>query len=215
MKLTKKRVAIATAAAALATIGIFGGTYAKYRTETLPTTDNARLAKFYLKSENELNLFSTEYDNYSVSGGHDVRNDGSDTQNLIAPNVATSQELKFSVVTEVKSTLTFSGLGINTNLPNNLWDYIKISVGGTQYTLTQLKASPTVPEYEVAAVIPAGTTATTPATFYKVPVAFEWALDNYVDDAETTAAIAQATNTTYVGEYYLKLTGSATLTQID
>ena len=28
MKLTKKRVAIATAAAALATIGIFGGTYA-------------------------------------------------------------------------------------------------------------------------------------------------------------------------------------------
>lgn len=54
-----------------------------------------------------------------------------------------------------------------------------------------------------------------PATFYKVPVAFVWALDNYVDDAETTAAIAQATNTTYVGEYYLKLTGSATLTQID
>ena len=53
MKLTKKRVAIATAAAALATIGIFGGTYAKYRTETLPTTDNARLAKFYLKSDLE------------------------------------------------------------------------------------------------------------------------------------------------------------------
>ena len=214
MKLTKKRVAIATAAAALATIGIFGGTYAKYRTETLPTTDNARLAKFYLKSENELNLFSTEYDNYSVSGGHDVRNDGSDTQNLIAPNVATSQELKFSVVTEVKSTLTFSGLGIDTNLPNNLWGYIKISVGGTQYTLTQLKASMTAPEYEVAAVVLAGTVSN-PMSVYKVPVAFEWALDNYVDDAETTAAIAQATNTTYVGEYYLKLTGSATLTQID
>ena len=48
MKLTKKRVAIATAAAALATVGIFGGTYAKYSIETLPTTDNARLAKFYL-----------------------------------------------------------------------------------------------------------------------------------------------------------------------
>ena len=39
-------------------------------------------------------------------------------------------------------------------------------------------------EYEVAAVIPAGQPL--PATFYKVPVAFEWALDNYVDDAETT-----------------------------
>ena len=214
MKLTKKRVAIATAAAALATVGIFGGTYAKYSIETLPTTDNARLAKFYLKSDNELQLFSTGYKNSEMESA-DVANFFGFTDNLIAPNVATSQELKFSVVTEVKSTLTFSGLGIDTNLPNNLWDYIKISVGGTQYTLTQLKASPTVPEYEVAAVIPAGTTATTPATFYKVPVAFEWALDNYVDDAETTAAIAQATNTTYVGEYYLKLTGSATLTQID
>ena len=214
MKLTKKRVAIATAAAALATIGIFGGTYAKYSIETLPTTDNARLAKFYLKSDNELQLFSTGYKNSEMESA-DVANFFGFTDNLIAPNVATVQNLEFSVATEVKSKLTFSGLEIETNLPNNLWDYIKISVGGTQYTLTQLKASPTVPEYEVAAVIPAGTTATTPATFYKVPVAFEWALDNYVDDAETTAAIAQATNTTYVGEYYLKLTGSATLTQID
>ena len=214
MKLTKKRVAIATAAAALATVGIFGGTYAKYSIETLPTTDNARLAKFYLKSDNELQLFSTGYKNSEMESA-DVANFFGFTDNLIAPNVATVQNLEFSVATEVKSKLTFSGLGIETNLPNNLWDYIKISVGGTQYTLTQLKASPTVPEYEVAAVIPAGTTATTPATFYKVPVAFEWALDNYVDDAETTAAIAQATNTTYVGEYYLKLTGSATLTQID
>ena len=214
MKLTKKRVAIATAAAALATVGIFGGTYAKYSIETLPTTDNARLAKFYLKSDNELQLFSTGYKNSEMESA-DVANFFGFTDNLIAPNVATVQNLEFSVATEVKSKLTFSGLEIETNLPNNLWDYIKISVGGTQYTLTQLKASPTVPEYEVAAVIPAGTTATTPATFYKVPVAFEWALDNYVDDAETTAAIAQATNTTYVGEYYLKLTGSATLTQID
>ena len=214
MKLTKKRVAIATAAAALATVGIFGGTYAKYSIETLPTTDNARLAKFYLKSDNELQLFSTGYKNSEMESA-DVANFFGFTDNLIAPNVATVQNLEFSVATEVKSKLTFSGLEIETNLPNNLWGYIKISVGGTQYTLTQLKASPTVPEYEVAAVIPAGTTATTPATFYKVPVAFEWALDNYVDDAETTAAIAQATNTTYVGEYYLKLTGSATLTQID
>ena len=214
MKLTKKRVAIATAAAALATVGIFGGTYAKYSIETLPTTDNARLAKFYLKSDNELQLFSTGYKNSEMESA-DVANFFGSTDNLIAPNVATVQNLEFSVATEVKSKLTFSGLEIETNLPNNLWGYIKISVGGTQYTLTQLKASMTAPEYEVAAVIPAGTTATTPATFYKVPVAFEWALDNYVDDAETTAAIAQATNTTYVGEYYLKLTGSATLTQID
>ena len=198
----------------MATVGIFGGTYAKYSIETLPTTDNARLAKFYLKSDNELQLFSTGYKNSEMESA-DVANFFGFTDNLIAPNVATVQNLEFSVATEVKSKLTFSGLEIETNLPNNLWGYIKISVGGTQYTLTQLKASPTVPEYEVAAVIPAGTTATTPATFYKVPVAFEWALDNYVDDAETTAAIAQATNTTYVGEYYLKLTGSATLTQID
>ena len=213
MKLTKKRVAIATAAAALATVGIFGGTYAKYSIETLPTTDNARLAKFYLKSDNELQLFSTGY-NYSVSGGHDVRNDGSDTQNLIAPNVATSQELKFSVVTEVKSTLTFSGLGIDTNLPNNLWGYIKISVGGTQYTLTQLKASMTAPEYEVAAVVLAGTVSN-PMSVYKVPVAFEWALENGVDDDETAAAIAQAEGNAPDGGYYLNLSGTATLTQID
>ena len=214
MKLTKKRVAIATAAAALATIGIFGGTYAKYSIETLPTTDNARLAKFYLKSDNELQLFSTGYKNSEMESA-DVANFFGFTDNLIAPNVATVQNLEFSVATEVKSKLTFSGLEIETNLPNNLWDYIKISVGGTQYTLTQLKASPTVPEYEVAAVIPAGTTATTPATFYKVPVAFEWALENGVDDDETAAAIAQAEGNAPDGGYYLNLSGTATLTQID
>ena len=214
MKLTKKRVAIATAAAALATIGIFGGTYAKYSIETLPTTDNARLAKFYLKSDNELQLFSTGYKNSEMESA-DVANFFGFTDNLIAPNVATVQNLEFSVATEVKSKLTFSGLEIETNLPNNLWGYIKISVGGTQYTLTQLKASMTAPEYEVAAVIPAGTTATTPATFYKVPVAFEWALENGVDDAETAAAIAQAEGNAPDGGYYLNLSGTATLTQID
>ena len=85
MKLTKKRVAIATAAAALATVGIFGGTYAKYSIETLPTTDNARLAKFYLKSDNELQLFSTGYKNSEMESA-DVANFFGFTDNLIAPN---------------------------------------------------------------------------------------------------------------------------------
>ena len=213
MKLTKKRVAIATAAAALATVGIFGGTYAKYSIETLPTTDNARLAKFYLKSDNELQLFSTGYKNSEMESA-DVANFFGFTDNLIAPNVATVQNLEFSVATEVKSKLTFSGLEIETNLPNNLWDYIKISVGGTQYTLTQLKASMTAPEYEVAAVVLAGTVSN-PMSVYKVPVAFEWALENGVDDDETAAAIAQAEGNAPDGGYYLNLSGTATLTQID
>ena len=54
-----------------------------------------------------------------------------------------------------------------------------------------------------------------PATFYKVPVAFEWALENGVDDAETAAAIAQAEGNAPDGGYYLNLSGTATLTQID
>ena len=209
MKLTKKRLAIVTAAATLVTAGIFGGTYAKYHTETLPTTDNARLAKFYLNSENTLDLFKTEYTN-ATGNGADVKNDGSDAKNLIAPNVTTTQNLTFKVATEVKSELTFQGLTIETNLPTDLQPYISVSINGTRYTLADLKASVTPVTYTVATV-PAGQT----ATDYQVPLGFTWELDNSdtVDAKETAAAIAQAGNPS--AGYYLEVTGQATLTQID
>ena len=209
MKLTKKRLAIVTAAAALVTAGIFGGTYAKYHTETLPTTDNARLAKFYLNSENTLDLFKTEYTN-ATGIGADVKNDGSDAKNLIAPNVETAQNLTFKVATEVKSKLTFSGLTIDTNLPTDLHQYILVSIGGTSYGLDTLVANASTAAYTVATV-PAGQT----ATDYQVPLGFTWELDNSdtVDAKETAAAIAQAGNPS--AGYYLEVTGQASLTQID
>lgn len=209
MKLTKKRLALVTAAATLVTAGIFGGTYAKYHTETLPTTDNARLAKFYLNSENTLDLFKTEYTN-ATGNGADVKNDGSDAKNLIAPNVTTTQNLTFKVATEVKSKLTFSGLTIDTNLPTDLHQYILVSIGGTSYGLDTLVANASTAAYTVATV-PAGQT----ATDYQVPLGFTWELDNSdtVDAKETAAAIAQAGNPS--AGYYLEVTGQATLTQID
>ena len=209
MKLTKKRLAIVTAAATLVTAGIFGGTYAKYHTETLPTTDNARLAKFYLNSENTLDLFKTEYTN-ATGIGADVKNDGSDAKNLIAPNVETAQNLTFKVATEVKSKLAFSGLTIDTNLPTDLHQYILVSIGGTSYGLDTLVANASTAAYTVATV-PAGQT----ATDYQVPLGFTWELDNSdtVDAKETAAAIAQAGNPS--AGYYLEVTGQASLTQID
>ena len=209
MKLTKKRLALVTAAATLVTAGIFGGTYAKYHTETLPTTDNARLAKFYLNSENTLDLFKTEYTN-ATGNGADVKNDGSDAKNLIAPNVTTTQNLTFKVATEVKSKLTFSGLTIDTNLPTDLHQYILVSIGGTSYGLDTLVANASTAAYTVATV-PAGQT----ATDYQVPLGFTWELDNSdtVDAKETAAAIAQAGNPS--AGYYLEVTGQASLTQID
>ena len=209
MKLTKKRLAIVTAAATLVTAGIFGGTYAKYHTETLPTTDNARLAKFYLNSENTLDLFKTEYTN-ATGIGADVKNDGSDAKNLIAPNVETAQNLTFKVATEVKSQLDFSGLTIDTNLPTDLHQYILVSIGGTSYGLDTLVANASTAAYTVATV-PAGQT----ATDYQVPLGFTWELDNSdtVDAKETAAAIAQAGNPS--AGYYLEVTGQASLTQID
>lgn len=207
MKLTKKRLAIVTAAATLVTAGIFGGTYAKYHTETLPTTDNARLAKFYLNSENTLDLFKTEYTN-ATGIGADVKNDGSDAKNLIAPNVETAQNLTFKVATEVKSQLDFSGLTIDTNLPKELQQFILVQVCGAYHGLDALVADPSVAAYNVVTV-PAGQT----ATDYQVPLSFTWNLDNGADAAETAAAIAQAGNSS--AGYYLKVTGQATLTQID
>lgn len=209
MKLTKKRLAIVTAAAALVTAGIFGGTYAKYHTETLPTTDNARLAKFYLNSENTLDLFKTEYTN-ATGIGADVKNDGSDAKNLIAPNVETAQNLTFKVATEVKSQLDFSGLTIDTNLPKELQQFILVQVCGAYHGLDALVADPSVAAYNVVTV-PAGQT----ATDYQVPLGFTWELDNSdtVDAKETAAAIAQAGNPS--AGYYLEVTGQATLTQID
>ncbi|NLH36050.1 MAG: hypothetical protein GX453_08555 [Lactococcus chungangensis] len=206
MKLTKKRLAIVTAAAALVTAGIFGGTYAKYHTETLPTTDNARLAKFYLNSENTLDLFKTEYTN-TTGIGTDVKNDGSDTKNLIAPNVTTTQNLTFKVATEVKSQLDFSGLTIDTNLPKELQQFILVQVCGVYHGLDALVADPSVVAYNVVTV-PAGD----PSTEYHVPLSFTWNLDNREDAKETAAAIEQALASK---DYYLKVTGQATLTQID
>jgi hypothetical protein len=206
MKLTKKRLAIVTAAAALVTAGIFGGTYAKYHTETLPTTNSARLAKFYLNSENTLDLFKTEYTNTDGSGA-DVKNNSSDGKKLIAPNVATTQDLTFKVATEVKSELTFQGLTIETNLPTDLQPYILVSIGGTSYTLAELEASATPVTYTVATV-PAGQT----ATDYQVPLGFTWNLENSADAKETAAAIEQAQGDE---DYHLIVTGQATLTQID
>ena len=207
MKLTKKRLAIVTAAATLVTAGIFGGTYAKYHTETLPTTDNARLAKFYLNSENTLDLFKTEYTN-ATGIGADVKNDGSDAKNLIAPNVTTTQNLTFKVATEVKSQLDFSGLTIDTNLPKELQQFILVQVCGAYHGLDALVADPSVAAYNVVTV-PAGD----PSTEYHVPLSFTWNLDNGADAAETAAAIAQAGNPS--AGYYLEVTGQATLTQID
>lgn len=213
MKITKKRIAIATAAAALATVGIFGGTYAKYNTSTAVNTEEARLAKFYLVSDNTINLFKSEYTN-TVGTGVDVKNGTGDGQNLIAPNVTTTKDLDFTVDTEVKSELTFSGFTVDTNLPAALHDYIFITIengaGSVTYSLANLVANPNL---GADVVVPAGTV----AGQYTMPVTFEWDLDNNAaeDVAETTAAILQALGTAPNGGYFLNLTGNATLTQID
>lgn len=225
MKITKKRVAIATAAAALATVGIFGGTYAKYRIETLPTTDNARLAKFYLNSDNTLDLFKAEYDNENGSTGADVKNDGSDTENLIAPNITTVGDLEFTVGTEVKSAFRFNGFTVETNLPEELQRHIIITftLDGDTTTqtlyemLTQQVSAPSYAPLGDEIVIPAGIA----SEKVEVPVTLAWDLESVratgslVDDVETAAAIQQALGTAPDGGYKLNLTGNATLTQID
>lgn len=55
MKMTRKRVNITVALAAVLTAGIFGGTYAKYALQAGTTTDSARVAKFYIEAS-ELDL---------------------------------------------------------------------------------------------------------------------------------------------------------------
>lgn len=214
MKITKKRVAITAAALALVTAGIFGGTYAKYKTETLPTTDQARLAKFYLESDNTFSLFKTEYDNDSEKDDKDVKNDGSDNLKMIAPNVTTTENLSFTVNTEVKSELVFTGFEIVTNLPAELKEKIYIKVGNdasNTHTLADMEGGASISGVHVANIA-----AGTAGGSYQVPVEFTWNLESSIDDEETAAAIKQYEEILLNGQLYdLQISGNATLTQID
>lgn len=214
MKITKKRVAITTAALTLVTAGIFGGTYAKYKTETSPTIEQARLAKFYLESDNTISLFHTEYDNSLGTGGKDVKSDGSDNWKLIAPNVTTTKNLSFTVNTEVKSELVFTGFEIATNLPAELKEKIFIKVGNgasNTHTLADMEGHTSISAIHVADVA-AGTT----GGQYQIPIEFKWNLENSTDDEETAAAIKQYEDSLSNGQLYdLQISGNATLTQID
>ena len=126
--MTRKRVTITAAIAALLTAGVFGGTYAKYVLQVDTTADSARVAKFHLAAS-ELNLFAKTYQNEEDEGADIATAD----DKLIAPNFETTGTLTFNVTSEVKATLGLdSRTKVETNLPEEVQKDLQILIGQPQ-----------------------------------------------------------------------------------
>lgn len=214
MKITKKRIAIGFAAAAVLTSGVFGGTFAKYVMTADTKTDTARVAKFYLEAE-PVNLFSTEYTN-DTGTGTDIKS--LDVSKVIAPNFTSSATLSLTYTTEVKSVLSLNSQTtvIDTNLPEAIQKEITVEIGtdGTIYngTLHDLMAILKTAKSSSNDIKIADVAAATNAQTTDFPVTVTWPLNNGIDQTETDAAVAQYTADS---DYKLTITAGATLTQVD
>lgn len=208
MKITKKRVATATAIAALLTAGIFGGTYAKYLLEVDTKSDTAHVAKFYLGTEN-VDLFSATYTN-ATGMGVDIATTSGDK--LFAPNFTTTGTLTYKVTSEVKAELTFGAKAeVTTNLPADIQQNLNIVIGdplapiyaGTVYDLNRgAAASRKIKDISANTINDTVT----------VPVTVSWDLNNSKDPEETALATAQYDGST---DYTLSFSANAVLTQVD
>lgn len=208
MKMTRKRVNITVALAAVLTAGIFGGTYAKYALQAGTTTDSARVAKFYIEAS-ELDLFGKTYTN-ATGIGTDI---ATDTDQLIAPNFIATGSLTYDITTEVKAKLAFDNRTIVvTTLPDNIQKDLKVVIGdattgtvfdGSLYTLNTVGlASTSIKD------IPAHTIGET----VNLPVTVSWDLENGKDADETVLARSQYLDD---GDYTLTISAGAVLTQVD
>ncbi len=211
MKMTRKRVTITAAIAALLTAGVFGGTYAKYVLQVDTKEDSARVAKFYLGAS-ELDLFANTYDNGDGEAGVDV---ATVIDNLIAPNFEATGTLTFDVTSEVKATLGLDNrTKVETNLPDDVQEDLKVVIGDTStgivYSGTVYDLSHGGFSFAKIKDISAHTVGST----ITVPVTVSWALENGKDELETNLANAQATGD-FEKEFTLSLVAGAVLTQVD